>query len=584
MRNVRDVETRLEAAENLLLRRADWRFLLPDPRPARSVCFAGGALRRAVAAISLAAIDALAAPPAGCDLAVVANPSDATLRRAWAALRPGGSLYAEQHLPLPGGAGALRRRLERRGFRDVACYWPWPSPAAGSAQLWFPLGAPGALRFFLGQRPAARGLLGRAGRTLRRTLWLLGLGLGVTPPICAVARKPADDTESGCPTEDEGQPASPLRLRSSVVRPAQEMDIGRIQRAADPLRDAIRAEWAGWGVGAPPERLSWLVMTGGYRSTNKIVALAFAEPDPRPRLAVKMARVPESVAALAHEAAMLRAVQARRPGLAGVPRVLLERAHGDGVALVESAVVGLPLFTYLRRENYADLAAQATDWLIALAGRPAPIPRARWWHRLVAPVLDEFAGTFGAVADPALLGRARELLETLGDLPLACEQRDFGPWNVLIAYGGGLGVLDWESAELDGLPALDLIYFLAYLAFFFDGAIASGRYRESYRVALRVDSLTGRVQRECLARYARAVGLKPDALRPLRVLAWMLHARSEYRRMVADAGERPSDATLRAGLFLGLWEEELRLCDTAGEGSEGRSALPEIPRGVAQRL
>ncbi|HNN98206.1 MAG TPA: hypothetical protein PKI03_38340 [Pseudomonadota bacterium] len=64
----------------------------------------------------------------------------------------------------------------------------------------------------------------------------------------------------------------------------------------------------------------------------------------------------------------------------------------------------------------------------------------------------------------------------------------------------------------------------------------------------------------------------------------MLHARSEYRRMVADAGERPSDATLRAGLFLGLWEEELRLCDTAGEGWEGRSALPETPRGVAQRL
>jgi aminoglycoside phosphotransferase (APT) family kinase protein len=38
---------------------------------------------------------------------------------------------------------------------------------------------------------------------------------------------------------------------------------------------------------------------------------------------------------------------------------------------------------------------------------------------------------------------------------VAPEQRDFGPWNLLVTPAGQIAVLDWESAEVDGLPALD---------------------------------------------------------------------------------------------------------------------------------
>jgi hypothetical protein len=62
---------------------------------------------------------------------------------------------------------------------------------------------------------------------------------------------------------------------------------------------------------------------------------------------------------------------------------------------------------------------------------------------------------------------------------------------------------------------------------------------------------------ECARRYTSQLGLSEAIVRPLRLLAWMLHSRSEYRRLVADQGRPPDTATLRRSLFVSLWEEEL---------------------------
>jgi hypothetical protein len=239
--------------------------------------------------------------------------------------------------------------------------------------------------------------------------------------------------------------------------------------------------------------------------------------------------------------------------------------HNAGFCTVgETAVIGQPLFRLLRPDNYRDVALKATDWLAELAGKPKPCPQTKWWNRLIEPVLTDFAESFGAVVAPRMLCETRDLLATLGALPLVCEQRDFGPWNVMITAEGGLAVVDWESSEVHGLPALDLVYFLTYLAFFLDGTLrphgglGSGRFRESYRASLAPASFTGGVRSECLTRYANRVGLDPDALRPLRLLVWLIHSRSEYQQFAADMAGRPDRQTLRRSLFLSLWEEELR--------------------------
>jgi len=177
---------------------------------------------------------------------------------------------------------------------------------------------------------------------------------------------------------------------------------------------------------------------------------------------------------------------------------------------------------------------------------------------VIEPVLNDFQRSFGAALDQHMIRETHAILAKLDSLPLVCEQRDFSPWNILATADGELVVLDWESAELDGLPGLDLIYFLTYLAFFSEGAMDSGAYVEAYRGCWSEQTLIGQVNAECLRRYCEALKLDYALAPALRLFTWLLHSRSEYARLMTDAGDRPSNETLQHSLFVHLWEEEVR--------------------------
>jgi hypothetical protein len=242
----------------------------------------------------------------------------------------------------------------------------------------------------------------------------------------------------------------------------------------------------------------------------------------------------------------------------GVPRLLFDVEAGRVRAIGETVLPGEPLYLKLHRGNYRDLALRATDWLARLAvGQPAT-PPSDWWDRLVRPVVDTFEATFRPVLDGAALDATRSILDMLGSLPLVIEQRDFSPWNVLVSPSYDLAVLDWESSVPRGLPLLDLVYFLSFLAFEVDHVPESAaRCARAYRATLDPASFTGRVRAECVARYVALTGLERAALGPLRLLTWLVHTQSDYEHFVADhAGSPPADA-LRGSLFLALWRTEL---------------------------
>jgi hypothetical protein len=532
-----------EALHNRLLRRADWRFLLPNPVPTKSVCFTDGLLAAAVECISQQVVDARSDATGECDLAVAVDPKQQTLQQAWIALRSGGSCYTEWYSPLAGGPQSIRRRMTKVGFQDVRCYWPWPPPARAAAQFWLPLEAPSALSYFIKSRPQPRSRGQRSARALLHAGWNVLHRGGLLWPICAIARKPGRIND---------------QQRTSVNHQGTS-DSSDVPNTGLVLSDIVRAGWSSWGRGSTPDQFAWLLLTGGRRSINKAVALVFADGDCHPQLAIKMPRVCESIPALKREATILEAVHAQHAGgVPGVPQVLFCHEQNGLVMLGETVLAGVPLYTQLRQDNYRNLALTATAWLANLAGRSKPCSRDTWWSRLIEPVLADFSESFGPLIDQGMLRETRDMLHTLGDLPLVCEQRDFSPWNVLLAPNGDLVVLDWESAELQGLPAMDLIYFLTYLSFFLDGAMESGHYRASYRAMLNLSMFTGRVMGECIMHYAKQLDLDPAIIGPLRLLAWMLHSRSEYQHFMADAGGRPEREMLQRSLFVGLWEEELR--------------------------
>jgi len=489
-----------EVELNDLLRRADWRFLLRETGAPHVANLTGGRDSRAIDLIA-----ATGDPPAGgADVAAIGYPTRLALGAALDAVRPGGEVACIWRVPRPFAVNRAATRLRRAGLRDVRVLWAGPLPH-GAPQFWLSLDSPEALSHLLAQRPARS-----ARQAALRPLWRALARSGLLAPLCAIGSVPGEDSE--------------------------------------PQRDEIEAAF--------PAGSGQLLLTGGHRSVNKVVGLPFASTTEEPPAVAKFSRVPAADGALEREASALRAIERDRPGLPGVPRLLAEGKRAGRHALVESAVHGQPLIAALSPESFDELAVLVGEWLVGLSDGKRH-PRNEWWPRLVGEPLEAFERNFGKVVPADTIATLRRLLGELGDLPEACEHRDCSPWNVVLDKRGAPGLLDWESAEPHGLPGLDLAYFLANCAFVLDGALESGRTRESYERLRDPAAPLGALAAECEDRYRQALGLDPNDLARLRLLAWLVHSRSDYTHLSMAAAGVPSVETLHTSTYLGLVEAEL---------------------------
>jgi hypothetical protein len=503
---LRDAEPLPEPRRNDLLRKVDWRFLLRMEDRPRAVALGHGPWSEAVELISDRDAD-----HGGADVVVLGYPSGSALAAARAAVRNGGEIACFWDIPVPGASHLARRALRRAGFSDIRLYWPGPLRRA-APKFWLPLGSAPAAAELLARRPPA----GNAGQAILRPLWRLARRLGVLGPVWALARAPGGDAAA----REDG--------------------------------DALAPDGA------------WLLLTGGERSINKVVGLPLGGDDDRPSPVVKFARVPEGDDALEREARALRSVEERRPGVPGVPRVVAEGWRSGRRALAQSEIEGRPMAATLSPATFGEQAAKVTAWLAQLAGREEPRPPESWWDRLVEEPLADLEHNFGAVLEPDGVDRARDVLRGLGPLPEACEHRDCSPWNVVLSADGAPALLDWESAEPRGLPALDLVYFLSNAVFRMENAFEKARARQSYARLLDPGTAEGGVASRSVGEYCERVGIDEGSIGPLRLLCWIVHTRSDHRHLEMEAAGPPSPEALRGAMFLGLVEEELSRAQALG--------------------
>jgi hypothetical protein len=491
-----------------VLRRVDWRFLLAPVSPVRPVTAADRELQ-AAAASAFGTVTPLGDRVGGHDVAVLSDPSPAAVRRAYAALDGGGVCYLEWNRPSALGwrRGATVRAA---GFTEVDTYWAWPPPRRGSPRFWVPIDAPNATAHFLAHRPAQQSRLRRAAVGPLRIAWKAGRSTGLLAPMCVVARKP--------PSPADGS-----------------------------LTRALQDGWASWGLGPTPARLDVVLLTGGESRLNKVVALVFADGAADPALAVKFARVDEADAGLEREASALTILNRDLGATPGVPRIVFAKRLGRSLAVGETPVIGEPVIGRLTTRTQGPIALQVADVLARFAHRggerQGDVPA-----RVVEPVVAEFEHQFAGAVDGELVDTVRDRLSRLPPLPATAEHRDCSPWNVLVMPDGGLGFLDWESAEPAGLPALDLVYFLANTGFVVDGTLRSGREVVTYAAMLDAAERGEGLFAAPVTRYCDAVGIDPSTVPVLRAVAWMVHARSEYA-----ATNSPE-----ASVFAALLREEVR--------------------------
>jgi hypothetical protein len=399
--------------------------------------------------------------------------------------------------------------MEENGLRDARAYRPWPSlehchvwvPTEGAAARWWWSNATRATDVRRQQLHAAVGALQSR--------------LGAHGRIAVIAR--------GADAPGEPRLVSLAREHGAFTM----------------------------GSDAP----SLVLLTPGARSVGKVIMLLFTGATPA--VAIKTARIPDAARGVEREADLLDSVHARpRGSRAGAPRVRFRARALDTTVVGESAMTGVPLLARLDARRYPSIAERVTDWLLRLAEPAASTPRRSAWAQVAGPAFDRFATEFGPLVDDAALTRTKTALASLGDLPVVAEQRDFSPWNVFEG-DAGLVVLDWESGFADGIPALDLIYFVTHAAYYLEGAWVSGRYEDAYRAAWSRDTAIGRVNLGCVERYLAGLGMSADLLPALRLLTWVLHSHSDWIHRRDDAGAEPDAEALRDSRFLRLFHAEL---------------------------
>jgi aminoglycoside phosphotransferase (APT) family kinase protein len=543
-----------ESTRNPRLRRVDWRFLLPDPRPARTLCLCDGELRDAVRLISDSVVFVDATEPASFDLVVDAGASEETLAAAARAVVPGGHLYVEDARCLGRSESAVGRRLAESGFRLVGLWMPQPRIGRGTAEQWVPLDATAA-RFAMRYRPTPTAV-GALRRRALEAAWLRVPAVRYQVPFCALAERiaaaappsggrPSSETPIANGSGDGGVFSTGTAI---TVRP------GDGPGASLDLGETLRLGWRDWGLGPTPGKVSVVLMTGGRRSVNKVAALGFADNEFDPRIVVKMPRVSESIAGLEREATTLRALQERQPPVPGVPRILFQTHRGNTPCIGQSFMRGRRLSEVFTRQSLPELARKVAGWQITLAGEPTGWSQPELHRSIIEPAIADFRAAFGSVADPAMLEDAIAAIRRLDALPVVCEQRDFSPWNLLITPDGSIAVLDWESSVVEGVPALDLIYFFTYASVYLERAFDTGDYSSAYRAMLG-----GGAGYEDLAVYAAGLSLAPEQLRALRILTWMVHSRSTRGHLEADrpGAEQPREV-LRRMPFMQFWETEMQ--------------------------
>lgn len=389
--------------------------------------------------------------------------------------------------------------------------------------------------------PATRARLGRDGWQVVAEWW-------AWPPP---ARRPAVwlPAEAGAAAHAlRAIPGLPGGRWRHAVAPAARLAPPRLvlmRRGGDPvlpLSAAMAEVEPGYGA-----ETRWTLRTPGASALNKIIAIPLGPRDDAPRCAVKCARIEEAARALANEHRMLESV-ARG---ADDPRVRIPRPvlALPGVS-AQTWVWGPPIMDALTPATYAELTDRVADALLAVARHTrtgtGPSPHLEG----LADTMDEIAPGDGPAVASTIATAAR--------LPSVAEHRDCSPWNVVLTADGTPGLLDWESAVADGVPGVDLAYFLTYAGLHLAGAVADPG-PAAYRAAWDRSTPHGSAAHRVMHRHLTALGLDTSAARDLRALTWMVHASTAHRRSVR-LGDAVEAARTRASRdrFLAFWREEVR--------------------------
>jgi aminoglycoside phosphotransferase len=303
-------------------------------------------------------------------------------------------------------------------------------------------------------------------------------------------------------------------------------------------------EQLGLGARGIEEPIPFVLVTPRFRASRHVVVLVLGR-DSQPALVVKIARLADDAAGVDHEADVLRALQgARARAVDTIPQLVLREQWRGHPVLVETALVGRPLAPVDVRRDPERAVTATLAWLDELAAlsdaREGADDR---FARLLARPLSALGESLGQGDERDAAARTLAQLEPLRrrDLAPVAEHGDLSHPNLLLLRDGRVGVVDWELAELRGLPAHDVFVFLAYVAIAHARATTLDAQLRAFRNAFTAP--TGWL-RPYAATYADERGIERSMLGPLFLACWARVTAGRLERLLGTAAGFPASADL----------------------------------------
>lgn len=322
-----------------------------------------------------------------------------------------------------------------------------------------------------------------------------------------------------------------------------------------------------------PARLSCVMMTPRFRASSHVICFVLTADRTEPIFVVKLPRLPGDHSRLDREAANLYAANHHRvENDFSIPHVLAYEDYHQHRLLIETAVPGKTMSPAVVRRQ-PELCLETTiAWLtnLQLTTMTRRAQGNDWLARLIEEPLLQFKKILPQTDEAVrLIDETVAMMQPLRnyDIPLVMSHEDFSPPNILQTENGNIGVVDWELAEPQGLPASDLFFFLTYIAFARNGARKSAEYVKAFQQAFFCSNAWARPY---LERYGERLKVSRDILAPVFVATWSRYVAGLIARLQDGAdSSRPIDQTtikwLKTNRYYQLWKysienfKELRL-------------------------
>jgi hypothetical protein len=301
---------------------------------------------------------------------------------------------------------------------------------------------------------------------------------------------------------------------------------------AGPPPQYLRGVAAAGGV--PIDDYRWAFAASGDYASRKLLFHLRAPGQRATSYIAKMVRDPSFNSRLENEYRVLRHL-ADLPavGEGRIPRAVF-MGHHAGLAIVgESLLDGIPLAERSCLAPDCRYFHAAVSLLTQLAARRGPTADAEAAAAAVTRLYSRFCELYAPDLTERrfLEARIEAIHPLIATLPTVVQHGDAGIWNMLAQPDGGAALIDWESADVDGLPLWDLCYFLRTYAVAAHRARRGCHHLEALHELCLARSPFNDAAAKALQAYCERASVLPAAIDPLFYLCWMHRALKEATRL-----------------------------------------------------